>query len=320
MKICPSCRRTYDDDGLNFCLEDGSVLTFSSLDSAAPTIAMHQPRPTEPSPQIRAGWDAQQPQGVAAYPTQPKKKSKAWLWALSILGLAVLLCGGGLVGFFVYVASVANTNTASNVRVASNSSNTHANSNSSWTTSSPSPDPSQVEEVDLSDWVRKTPTEYGTTEFANGEFLMASRQKGYFYVLVAPNDYETKEAVTHVTVRNPDNADSSLGYGLIIHSDTEPLKKDLAFLIDSKKQRFRVVRHDSDDETAVTPWTSSKLVNEGTAENILEVRDKGGKIDLYINGQLASTFANKTGPKSGVPGLYAGDGAKIGFKKLEIIK
>jgi hypothetical protein len=70
----------------------------------------------------------------------------------------------------------------------------------------------------------------------------------------------------------------------------------------------------------VTAWSSSKLINEGTAENTLEARDKGEKIELYINGQLASTITNKNGPKGGVPGLYAGDGARIGFKKLEIVK
>ena len=314
MKICPSCRRTYDDDGLNFCLEDGSVLTFSSLDSAAPTIAMHSPRATEPQG-VRPGWEPQE--GIAPHPAPPKKKSRAWLWALGILGLIVVICGGGFAGFFIYVASVANTNNGSNnTRVVNNSSNSRSN-NSSWT-SSPTPDPSRVQEVELSEWVR--PTVYGTTEFTDGEFLMAARQKGYYYVLVATDDYKTDGATTHVTVRNPDNADSSLGYGLIIHSDTSPLQEDYAFLIDAKKQRFRVVRHQSEEEIAITPWTSSKLVNEGTAENVLEARDKGGKIELYLNGQLASTITNKQGPKGGVPGLYAGDGAKIGFKKLEIIK
>ena len=320
MKICPSCRRTYDDDGLNFCLEDGSVLTFSSLDSAAPTIAMHSPRTTEqPRQEIRTSWDAQQGIAPTPYPAPPKKKSKAWLWALGILGLVVIICGGGFAGFFIYVASVANTSNGSNPpRVVNNnnSSNTRSN-NSSWT-SSPTPDASSVQEVELSEWVR--PTTYGTTEFTDGEFLMAAKQKGYYYVLVATDDYKTDGATTHVTVRNADNSDSSLGYGLIIHSNTEPLEHDYAFLIDSKKQRYRVVRHQSEEEIVITPWTSSKLVNEGMAENVLEARDKGGKIELYINGQLASTITGKQGPKGGVPGLYAGDGAKIGFKKLEIIK
>src|SRR5215213_9869257 len=115
MKICRTCRRTYEDGGLNFCLEDGTVLTFSSLDSAAPTIVMNPPRPTNPSPQgsgIQSGWDAQ---NAGVYSMQPKKKSsKAWVWVLGILGILVLVCGGGFAAFFFYIASVANTNVTSN--------------------------------------------------------------------------------------------------------------------------------------------------------------------------------------------------------------
>ena len=128
MKICPTCRRAYDDDALNFCLDDGSLLNVAFDDSNAPTIAMTQPRPTIPSqgpPSVQPGWA---PPSTTPSSVQPQnKKSRGWLWAIAILGLVVLLCGGGIAGFFVYVASVADDN----ARVASNSnewrSNTWAN-------------------------------------------------------------------------------------------------------------------------------------------------------------------------------------------------
>lgn len=322
MKICPTCRRTYDDDGLNFCLEDGSVLTLSSVDAAAPTIVMNPPRPTNPSPQpaggVQPSWN---PPNAGAYSVQPKKKSsKAWVWVLAIFGVLILVCGGGFIGFFVYVASVADSNgNSNNARLVTNSNSkattTPANANTSESPASAT----SVQEVDLAEWVKEFSV-WGTTEFKDGEFLMAAKQKGYYYVLVAPDDYNTERAVTRVVVRNPDEAESSLGYGLIFHSDPTPLEKDYAFLIDSERKRFRVVRHEPEKETTVTAWTSSKLINEGSAENTLEVRDKGEKIEFYINGQLATTVTNKQGPTSGVPGLYAGDGAKIGFSKLEIVK
>ncbi len=317
MKICPTCRRTYDDDGLNFCLEDGSVLTFSSVDSAAPTIVMNQPRPTNPPANAggQTGWDVQN----ANYSMQPKKRSsKAWLWVVAIFGVLILLCGGGFAGVFYYVSSVANRNIGNGSKGITNT--TKANTFSSTKTPEPSPEDTStsVQPVDLSTHVKVS--DYGTTEFKEGEFFMAARQKGYYYVVVSPDDYKTDGARTRVVVRNPDLADSDLGYGLIVHSDTTPLEKDYALLIDSKRRRYRVVRHAPDDEITVKPWTSSKLVNEGSAENTLEVRDKGETIEFYINGQLATTVPNKQGPKGGVPGLYAGDGAKIGFKKLEIIK
>lgn len=319
MKICPTCRRTYDDDGLNFCLEDGSVLTLASVDPAAPTIVMHQPSPTNPSPSpggVQTSWNAPE---TTRYAMQPKKRSsKTWLWVVGILGVLALVCGGGFVGFFVYVASVANSNMNSNTSRTSTNSTWKTNT-SNVNAASPSPAvPADAEEVDLADWVKEFSV-WGTTEFRDGEFLMAAKEKGYYYVLVAPDDYETRGATTRVTVRNPDLADSSLGYGLIFHSDPTPLEKDYAFLIDSKRKRFRVVRHEPEKETTVTAWTNSNLINEGDAENVLEVRDKGEQIEMYINGQLATKITNKQGPTSGVPGLYAGDGARIAFKKLELV-
>jgi hypothetical protein len=320
MKTCPTCRRTYEDDGLNFCLEDGSVLTFAPrLDTAAPTVVMDRPQPTAPAAGMDTTWDTKERGG---YSMQPKKKSRAWLWVLGILGIAVILCGGGVAGFFVYVASVANndrvppppTRANSNASTNVGRSNSSSNSNSSTWTATGTP-----QQVDLAEWVKEN-SPWGTTEFKDGEFLMAAKQKGYYYVLVAPDEYQTKGAVTRVIVRNPDGVESSLGYGLIVHSDATPLEKDYAFLIDSKRRRFRVVRHEPEKELTVTAWTNSRVINEGTAENTLEVRDRGTTIELYINGQLATTVTNKQGPTSGVPGLYAGDGAKIGFKKLEIIK
>ncbi len=320
MKICPTCRRTYEDDGLNFCLEDGSVLRLAHSD-AAPTVVMNQARPTSPSPTHGGTQTGRDVQNAGSYSMQPKKKSsKAWIWVVGIFALLILLCGGGFAGFFLYVASVANSNAAANsTKGTANSNTTRANT---FTTRSPSPSgetQASVQEVDLSKHVKEG-SEYGTTEFTDGELLMAAKEKGYYYVLVTADDYKTDGAQTRVTVRNPQAQDSDLGYGLVFHSDTSPLEKDYAFLIDSKRKRFRVVRHEPQDEITITAWTGSKLINEGTAENILEARDKGNKIELYINGQLATTISNKNGPTGGVPGLYAGDGAKIGFKKLEIVR
>ena len=319
MKVCPTCRRTYEDDGLNFCLEDGSVLTLSAADSAAPTIAMSSPRPTaaHPASGIQTSRDAQQQQSDSRVVAAKRKSSRAWVWVLGIVGILVLVCGGGAAGVFFYVASVANSNSGN--RTIANTNNSRSN-----TTNRPSPSPSttefaNVQAVDLTAWV-KEPTIWVETEREGDEFLMTSKQAGYYYVLVAKDEIDTGGGATRVTVRNVTDGDVDLGYGLIFHSSTTPLELDYAFLIDSKRKRYKVVRHEDEEETVVKGWTNSSLIEGGTAENLLEARDKTDKIELYINGQLATTIANKNGPKSGVPGLYAGYGAKIGFKKLEVAK
>jgi hypothetical protein len=315
MKICPTCRKTYDDDGLNFCLEDGSVLTFAPVD-AAPTVVMEHPRPTNPAP---TGWT---PQNPAPYSMQPKKKSsKTWVWVLAIFAILVLVCGGGFVGFFLYVASVANSNVTANKGTNNSTTTTKTNTNT-FTKSTPSPSASvagEAEEIDISGWV-EDPTVWLETEFADGEFFMTSKQKGYYYVLVAKNDEFSGATGARVTVRNAEDKDASMGYGLVFDSETTPLTNGYAFLIDTKRKKYRVVRHESEQEKTVTAWTSSNLIKAGSEPNVLEARGSGEKIELYINGQLATTITNKQGPKSGVPGLYVGDGAKIGFRKLEVVK
>ncbi|HMJ08516.1 MAG TPA: hypothetical protein VK468_05900 [Pyrinomonadaceae bacterium] len=317
MKICPTCRRTYSDDGLNFCLEDGTVLTLAPSE-APPTVMMNQPRPTDPAPISAAG-------GINApaqpYSMKPKKSSKTWLWVVAILGLLLLVCGGGIAAMVGYVYTHPEL-AANNSKVPSNRPVVINGNNSSTPSASPSPSPfdsASFDTLDLSEWVRDT-SAWGNTEFTNGEFIMSSKQKGYYYVLVAPEGYTTDGAVTHVTLSNIDNANSSMGYGLVFHSNPDPLVDDFAFLINTKTRKYRVVTHKPGKESTVVAWTTSPFIKDGTQENILEARDQADKTDLYINGQLITSVKNAAAYKNGVPGLYSGDAARIAFKNLEIKK
>ncbi len=295
MKICPTCRKTYSDDGLNFCLEDGSVLTIAS-DVPPETVMMNQPRYTDPNPaggqQIRTSYGDQ-----AAFTMQPKKSSKAWIWVLLIVAVLLLTCGGGFVGLFIYLASIAPDN--------SNNSRTPT---PSPTRGAPTPSPfprNQVQSIDLKDWVRKDST-FGNTDFADGEFFMSSKKPGFYYVVAAPSEFKTESASTSVVLRNVGDATSSLGYGLVFHSDPKPLQKGYALLIDTKQQKYRVVRHEPGKETEVVAWTNSSAIRSGTAENTLEIRDTPSRVELYINGDMATTIKNTHGSKGGVVGLLLG--------------
>ena len=61
MKQCPRCSQTYSDDQLNFCLEDGELLTAYATeppptryaDDAPPTVVLNEARVTNP-----ANWHA----------------------------------------------------------------------------------------------------------------------------------------------------------------------------------------------------------------------------------------------------------------------
>jgi TonB family protein len=102
MKLCPACQRTYEDDALRFCLEDGTALVSaegSAYDPGA-TIKIPAPRVTGGGPTEVMGED--QPAATrAAAPKTPARKygspaetapsarrSSAAPW---ILGAAVVL-------------------------------------------------------------------------------------------------------------------------------------------------------------------------------------------------------------------------------------
>src|SRR5262245_12251788 len=141
MKICPRCQKTYTDDNLNFCLDDGVVLQQASSPGGQEppaTVFMNQPRPTDPRPVMTSPPGTQQPAWNTApqqqqYGGSQKKSSKTWIWVLLILGLVVLVCGGGLVGFFAYVATHVDTNTVANSNSGPSNNRTNTKTNQSNT-------------------------------------------------------------------------------------------------------------------------------------------------------------------------------------------
>jgi hypothetical protein len=314
MKICPRCQKTYTDDNLNFCLEDGTTLQQMQGGAPPPTVQMNQPPVTSPI-QPTPAWNTPQQQFGAPH----KKSSKTWIWVLLILGLVILLCGGGVVGFIFYAASQADK-VASNSNYNFNTSTTNRNTSSTSNKTSPTGTArTEITTLDLNILHSDNFSLYGTTEVNGDELTVRSKQKDSYYVVVAPEKYTTADADARVTLRNVDNATSRFGYGLIFHSDPEtPLNQDYAFLIDTARKKYRVVHHSPHNEDDVIKWTSSPAINGGSAENTLEARDQSGSIDLYANGTKVNTIKNVYGYSGGVIGLYVGDGVKVVFKDLEI--
>jgi hypothetical protein len=316
MKICPRCQKTYSDEGLNFCLDDGAVLTQSAVvDQSLPaTVFLNQTPPTNPNQPFGSqsgapsGWN-----NPNQFSMQPPKKSRAWIWVLGILGGLMLLCGGGFAGFVYWASKLENTN-----RNISRSAN--RNSEINYNGKSPTPiEKASAQKIDLSKWV-KSDTNLGVTEFKDGEFLMRSKNKGFYFVLASPTTYKTENAITRVTVRNVNEDDTSLGFGLLIHSSPVPLTQDYAFVIDSENRKYRIVRHSPQEEFPVDDWTRSSAIKDGTQKNVLEVRDENKKMNFYINGEFIKTINNTDGYNGGVTGLYSGDAIQIAFSDFEIVK
>lgn len=323
MKVCPRCQKTYQDDNLNFCLEDGSVLT-PAVGQMPETVLLNEPRITLPPPPqqqsqpgAQGAWNV--PSQQQQYSMQPQKKSsKMWLWVLLILGGIILICGGGFIGMLAFIGSQAD-NVASNLAntaTSPNKSSSKSTSNSTDTTTSTSGRVA-LTTIDLSEWIPDS-AKFAAVEFTDGELLVQNHEKTFYYVLAGTEDQKSVGGDTRITVRNLENIETNLGYGLVFHSDTTPLQQGYAFVIDAKRKRYRVVRHSPKKETAVLNWSRSDAIREGTASNTLEVRDQAATVDLYINGTKVNSIKNTHGYANGVVGIYASNALKVAFKDFEV--
>lgn len=319
MKICPNCGKTYNDESLNFCLDDGSTLNRTFSGNVMPeTVLINQPRSTDPVQSLgnqnqQQSWNAPAPINIAA-----KKGSRTWLWVVGILGVLVLLCGGGFGGLFL-LGSMAGKDTKWNSNFATNYETKNSTlSNSSSNVYSNNSD-SDVSKIDLSAWVRDS-SQYGKTEFRDDEFFMSAIKNNFYYVLVAPVGNESYNATSKITLRDAESGNNSLGYGLIVNSNPIPLIKDYAFLINTKTLKYRVVSHTPGNEKTVVSWKSSTAIKSGSQENVLEVQDSGGQFKFYINGELVETLSSRDSYADGVPGIYVGGTSPVAFSNLEIRK
>lgn len=313
MKVCPHCNQTYADETLNFCLNDGSILQQQTSGVETPTVLLNHPRQTISNQQQfgtavqhnNTNWGIVTPNAAA----QPKRKSRAWLWVLGIFGGIILLCGGG---FAALIALVPDNPKPANYNSGSYNNSGINRKDSSSTSSS---------KDNLASWKPASET-FGNTEYKNSELVMASRQTGYYYVLVTPkSDFRTENATTKVTAKNTTGGSTQYGFGLLIHSDLKsPLSKDYAFVIDTYTQKYRIARHTKQDEKTVVEWTYSDSIKPGSQENVLEVKDENGRMSFYINGDYMTVYTDTYGYKSGNVGLYVSDAVPIAFSDLEIRK
>ncbi len=148
MKRCPTCNRTFTDETLSFCLDDGSPLLDASgaagpqsygpnikppqsqANAPAPTVA-YRPE-TIPAPQPTPSWQQGQQQQYAP----PPRKRRVWPWVVGILGVLGVL----FIGFIVLIAALAsmgaNANNANNSRANTNYSNNRSSNRSTYNSNS----------------------------------------------------------------------------------------------------------------------------------------------------------------------------------------
>jgi hypothetical protein len=334
MKRCPTCSRTYTDDALSFCLDDGAPLL--SVGGDAPpsfdpnaTLAYPTPRDTSqqpqsfppppsnqsfPPPPTPGGW-APGPT-AAPYPQAARKKS-ALPWILG--GAAVLLVLG--IGFVVLIAILAAIGANSNSNRTTTTNTGRPSGSNTRTTTTPSTGATLVVRDDFSS--EKWPSDNNENKYEDGEYHMHS-STGNYIVVLGPDqsDYYTKERTMRVTARSVDGTASSYGYGLVVHGKLksgEPV--GYAFLVYTGNDPSYAVYHlTGDQDRTLVKWTSSSVVRSGTNTNQLEVRIKGDQLSYYVNGQYVTSITDSAGYGDGRVGFFTSNDNPVAFDDLEIYK
>ena len=102
MKRCPTCQRTYTDQNLSYCIEDGTPLVPIAVDDE--TTAVSSKRPT--TPDGSEDWNAVAYRPPGAYVPPDAKKRRAWPWVLGIIGVLVLAIAALAVAAAVFLPAM----------------------------------------------------------------------------------------------------------------------------------------------------------------------------------------------------------------------
>ncbi|HVG34336.1 MAG TPA: hypothetical protein VM911_14800 [Pyrinomonadaceae bacterium] len=333
MKRCPTCSRTYTDDALSFCLDDGAPLLSvggdapSSFDPNA-TLAYPTPRETSPQPQSYPPPPPSQsfppPQTptwspgptAAPYPQAARKKS-ALPWILG--GAAVLLVLG--IGFVVLIAILAAIGANSNSNRTTTTNTGRPSGSNTRTSTAPGTGSTLVVRDDFSS--EKWPSDNNENKYEDGEFHMHASTGNYIVVLGPDqNEYYTKERTMRVTARSVDGTASSYGYGLVVHGSVQSGEAvGYGFLIyTGNDPSYAVFNLTGDQNKALVKWTRSSIIRTGTNTNQLEVRVKGDQLSFYVNGQYVTSITDSAGYGDGRVGFFTSNENPVAFDDLEIYK
>jgi hypothetical protein len=358
MKRCPNCNRTYTDDGLSFCLDDGTMLVgaggpppggppnFDPNATLAYPMAREtgnapsQPFPTNMPPQqvvptpVAPSWGPPPPQA----PPQPmRKKSNPLLWIIGIVGVLLVLGIGAVVIISTAGGSNSNntnnnnraannsnnTNNSNRTANANNSNNTNANNSNSTNTNSTAT-ASLTDDFSTQKW-GTGPRAFGSF-YADSEYHMHHTVADQYVVIYAPDEdvYRTDGSTVRVTVHSVDGNIPEVGYGLVVHGDLVGGKlQGYAFLISNGPEpKYYVALLQNGNQTTLVKPARSSAIRTGTTPNQLEVRINGAQLAFYVNGQYMTSVTDtaELADSDGRVGFYTSTGGEIAFDDLAVQK
>jgi hypothetical protein len=351
MKQCPACKRTYTDDALLFCLEDGTQLqsfgatqssnaTAETLISYDPdtdpnkTLAFNPARDTIPpptNPYPSAPSVSQTPPAPSWSPTpqyrpaplfQPARKSGGKGWIIAVIAGVVAL-GIGVIIFLTVgrESSTASTNSGSPVAKNSNAATTNTSTTINANRGNmPPPSNSLKDDFSTENW--PTGDAAYNSFYQDGEYHMQGKPNLYVYMFPRNiGSYASKDATVKVTARSVTSRSPEYGYGLIVHgriSKSNKLEGYGFLLYTGTPAKYEIVRFTDGDPKAEVSWTPSSAIRSGTSPNQIEVRTSGPQLSLYVNGQFVRSITDTVGFTEGFVGLYTSETNEVAFDDMEI--
>lgn len=134
MKRCPTCNRTFTDEHLSFCIDDGTPLVMVQGDD------------DEELTQVGSGYESKSPppyQPPSYVPPGGGEQRRSWPWVVGILGVLILALVGFTIAAAVLVPKLLRKS-QEQVSVGNSNSNSAENSNSSLNSNSATPENSNV--------------------------------------------------------------------------------------------------------------------------------------------------------------------------------
>jgi Domain of unknown function (DUF4440) len=91
MKRCPTCNRTYTDQNLSYCIEDGTPLTVTDDDDSTVVTS----KETSGTRGDQTNWNAVPYRPPSAYvPPGGEKQRRVWPWAVGVISFLVVAFAG----------------------------------------------------------------------------------------------------------------------------------------------------------------------------------------------------------------------------------
>jgi ketosteroid isomerase-like protein len=134
MKLCPTCKKTFVDHNLSFCIDDGTPLV--TVDSPSDETTLVRPSPSASGPSEPPPY--QPPRAYAPPGAPPQRKRRVWPWVVAVLAIGLLalvalgIAGAVFIPRMLRATENKNANYNANVRTR-NDSNSNLNASNSNT-------------------------------------------------------------------------------------------------------------------------------------------------------------------------------------------